>query len=99
MPKYVVSRFAQSDMRGIARYTVEKWSANQAVHYVSDMRSCFQLLADSPGIGRACESIDKGLHRYECGKHVVFYRLRPDGIRVVRVLHQQMIPVKTRFDR
>jgi len=39
-----------------------------------------------------CDAISPGLHRHELGKHVVFYRLKPGGIRITRVLHQQMIP-------
>jgi plasmid stabilization system protein ParE len=50
-------------------------------------------------MGRACDVISPGLHRHEQGKHVVFYRLRPGGIRIVRVLHQQMIPDKAHFDQ
>jgi len=50
-------------------------------------------------MGRACDAISSGLHWHEQGKHVVFYRLRPGGIRIVRVLHQQMIPDKAHFDQ
>jgi plasmid stabilization system protein ParE len=50
-------------------------------------------------MGRACDAIDSGLRRHEIGTHVVFYRLKPDGIRIVRVLHQQMIPAKSQFDQ
>ena len=70
----------------------------QALRYTRDMQACFQLLADNSGIGRACDAISPGLRRHEQGKHVVFYRLKTDGIRVVRVLHQQMVPAKSRFD-
>jgi hypothetical protein len=28
-----------------------------------------------------------------------FYRLKSDGIRIVRILHQQMIPVKAHFEQ
>jgi toxin ParE1/3/4 len=50
-------------------------------------------------MGRACDAISSGLRRHEIGKHIVFYRLKPDGIRIVRVLHQQMIPAKPQFDQ
>jgi plasmid stabilization system protein ParE len=33
------------------------------------------------------------------GKHVVFYRLKPGGIRIARILHQQMIPAKMQFEQ
>ena len=84
-------------MRAIVRYTFEKWGADQAVRYAHGMRTCFQNLAENPGIGRACDAISPGLHRHEQGKHVVFYRLKQGGIRIVRVLHQRMIPVKQQF--
>jgi plasmid stabilization system protein ParE len=30
---------------------------------------------------------------------VVFYRLKPEGIRIVRVLHQQMVPANFHFEK
>ena len=40
-----------------------------------------------------------GLRRFEIGKDVVFYVLLSNGIKIVRVLHQQMIPAKSLLDR
>jgi toxin ParE1/3/4 len=99
LPRIIVSKPAKSDMRAIVRYTVERWGANQAVRYVQGLRSCFEVLANDPGIGRACDSISVGLRRHEHGKHVVFYRLNRDGSRIVRVLHQQMVPAKIHFEQ
>ena len=99
MPKYSVSEAAQSDLRDIVRYTVEKWSADQAVRYATGLKNTFQTLAESPRIGRSCDEVGRGLRRHEYGKHVVFYRLEPEGVRVVRILHQQMLPAKSRFDQ
>lgn len=98
MPRFIVSRAAQSDMRGIARYTFEKWGAAQAVRYIAGLERRFQLLADNEGLGRSCESVNPGLHRHEQGRHVIFYRAMTGGIRIVRLLHQQMIPSKTHFE-
>ena len=90
MPKYSVSKAAQSDMRAIARYTFERWGVNQAIRYAQSLQTCFQILAENLEMGRACDAVSSGLHRHEQGKHVAFYRLRPGGIRIVRVLHQQI---------
>jgi toxin ParE1/3/4 len=98
LPKYSVSRPAQSDLRTITRYTLERWGAKQALHYAQGLQGCFQTLAETPGIGRSCDAISAGLHRHEQGKHVVFYRLKPEGIRIVRVLHQQMVPANSHFE-
>jgi toxin ParE1/3/4 len=68
------------------------------MRYVQALEGSFQLLAENPEIGRECDLIASGLRRHEQGKHAVFYRLKPGGIRVVRVLHQQMIPAKSHFN-
>jgi toxin ParE1/3/4 len=86
-------------MRTIARYTLETWGVNQAIRYSRSLQGAFQLLAENPGIGRPCDAICSGLRRHEQGKHVVFYRLQPGGIRILRVLHQQMIPAKSHFEQ
>jgi toxin ParE1/3/4 len=86
-------------MRAIAKHTFERWGADQAVHYAHDLQACFQTLADNSGIGRACDAISSELRRHEHGKHVVFYRFKLGGIRIVRVLHQQMVPVKAQFEQ
>lgn len=98
MPKYSVSKAARSDLRAIVRYTFEKWGQNQAIKYVGDLQASFEILSSDPGLGRACNAIRVGLQRHEHGKHVVYYRMKPGGIRIVRVLHQQMIPAKSHFE-
>jgi toxin ParE1/3/4 len=56
------------------------------------------MLANNPSIGRKCEFIRPGLHRFEHGKHVVFYLVESDEIFIVRLQHQQMIPNKPQFE-
>jgi toxin ParE1/3/4 len=98
LPKYVISDPAKSDVRGIVQYTKSQWSSEQAVRYAAGIRTCFRMLAQSPGIGRACDTISAGLRRFEHEKHVVFYRIVTGGIRIVRVLDQRMLPTKSRFE-
>ena len=62
--------------------------------YISDLETCCQELADTPGLGRPCDEIRPGLHRRERGKHVIFYRLKDGGIFISRILHQHMLPEK-----
>jgi len=98
LPNYFVSSAAGSDVRGIIRYTRLQWSAEQAARYAALIQECFRTLAQSPGMGRGCDLVSIGLRRFERGKHVVFYRIVTGGILIVRVLHQQMIPAKSRFE-
>ena len=99
MNNYVVSAEAQADIDLIAAYTTETWGWQQTDRYLSKLEDSFQLLAVNPRMGRSWDAISAGLHRHEVGKHVIFYRLKPDGIRVVRVLHQQMVPAKIHFEQ
>ena len=97
MSRFVVSAEAQVDIDLIAAYTTDTWSWQQTDRYLSKLEDSFQLLAER--MGRSCDAISAGLHRHEVGKHVIFYRLKPSGIRVVRILHQQMNPTKSRFNK
>jgi toxin ParE1/3/4 len=98
LPRYFLSDAAGSDVRGIIQYTNTRWSAEQALRYGAGLRKCLRILARNPGIGRACDSVSPGLRRFEHEKHVVFYRIVTGGIRISRVLHQRMLPAKSRFD-
>lgn len=89
---------AGSDVRGIVQYTNSRWGAEQALQYSAGLRKRFRILARNPGIGRVCDSVSPGLRRFEHEKHVVFYRIVTGGIRISRVLHQRMLPAKSRFE-
>jgi toxin ParE1/3/4 len=43
-------------------------------------------------MGRACAGIKAGYRRMEHGRHVILYREQSNGILIVRVLHQRMLP-------
>lgn len=92
MAKYKLTRLSQADLKTILEYTLRTWGEKQAGRYISDLQACLQELADRPQIGRNCDSIRPELKRMEHGRHVVFYRQRDYGIRVIRILHQGMLP-------
>jgi toxin ParE1/3/4 len=89
---------AKADLLGIARYTLQTWGEAQARRYLDAMEKCAKMLAAKPTVGRPCEWICAGLHRFENGKHVLFYRLRPSGIFVARILHVSMLPDRHSFE-
>jgi toxin ParE1/3/4 len=47
-------------------------------------------VAADPHRGRCCDEIRPGYRKYPAGSHVLFYRLLPDGIDIVRILHRRM---------
>ena len=88
-----ISVEAEHDIDEIAAYTFTEWGWRQADQYLAKLESCFDLLTQNSSIGRPCDSIRKGLRRFEIGRHAVFYLPEPGGILVVRVLHERMLPV------
>jgi len=86
-------------MLSIGSYTLHTWGEAQATRYIDELGACCQMLADNPSVGRTCDDVRPGLRRMEHGKHVVFYRLRQrNGILVVRILHQRMLPERQAMD-
>jgi toxin ParE1/3/4 len=94
----IISAQAAEDIDEIAAYTTNAWGWRQTDRYLSQLEDCFQLLAGNPSLGRFCDFILPGLRRFEIGKHVVFYDEGDAGILIVRVLHQRMMPAKSRFE-
>ena len=93
-----ISVQAEADIDSIIEYSKAEWGSRQSEKYLSRIEDELELLARNPLIGRSCNSILPGLRRLEVGKHVVFYLSRRDGILIVRVLHQRMLPGKSRFE-
>ena len=94
MATFQFTRRAESDVIGISDYTFLTWGAAQAARYSSELEICFQYLADNPSLGRLCEDLYPGMHRFEHKMHVVFYLERGRGILSARILHQGMLPGK-----
>jgi toxin ParE1/3/4 len=87
-----LSRAAKADLLSIAAYTLQTWGAAQAERYLDGLEQCAKMLAGNPSLGRICGSIRPGLHRFEKGRHVLYYRCNAEGILVSRILHQSMLP-------
>jgi toxin ParE1/3/4 len=94
---YRLSPKGSSDLAEILDYTVETWSEQQATTYLDELARCFQMLAGSPGLGRACDPIFPGIRRFEQGKHVIFYKPDRHGILIARILHQSRLPTQPHF--
>jgi toxin ParE1/3/4 len=86
-----------SDLAEIFDYTVDTWGERHAENYIQELARCFQLLADSPGLGRASDPIFPGIRRFDQGKHIIFYKPDRNGVIVSRILHQRRLPTRPHF--
>jgi len=98
MTAYRFSRIARLDLIKIADKTLDHWGSEQAVRYIDSLQRCFGLIPANPEIGLKCDRIRKHYRRIEHEKHVVFYRARKDGILIVRILHQRVMPENQQMD-
>lgn len=89
MSRAVFSASAISDIGLIWDYTAETWGVDQANRYALDIRATCSDLASGRKTGREVAERD-GYFRYFIGRHVIFFKVRDDGIVIMRVLHQRM---------
>ncbi len=95
MSGFTVSRAANTDIRGIAKYTQDTWGGDQRRRYLDGLNEKFKALAVMPEM--AVERLDfqppVRIHHYE--KHLIIYVITDKGILIVRVLHQsQDVPAQ-----
>jgi len=90
MATFRLTRKARDDLKSIARYTQKAWGVAQRNKYLAQLDRRFALLADSPNVGRSCDAIRLGYRKHYEGRHLIFYVLIPEGIKVVRILHDSM---------
>ena len=49
-------------------------------------------LMDNPMLGRSRDSIRLGYRSIQINRHIVFYRIQNQRIKIIRVLHERMDP-------
>ena len=86
------TRKAVEDLSDIWRYTVERWSEEQADRYYGLLvATCRKIAASTVPIGRRYEQIAEGLYGFRVGRYILFYRMESDRIiLIVRILHERM---------
>jgi len=96
--RFRLSKAAENDLRRIWREGKQEHGEARAEMYLHALDQCFQLLADHPGMGHYFEG-PRPLYRcFPKGAHNIYYRLEQDGIFVVRVRPQRMLPRKGMID-
>ncbi len=77
---------ARQDIRQSARFIADD-NPEAAKRWTSSVLTRIQLLADTPRMGSARDDIRPGLRTFVHCNHLIFYRITPPGIEVVRVVH------------
>lgn len=91
MASYKYSGLADSDLDGIAEYTVLNFGENQARAYRISIDQSAATVANFPSMGLPyATKKGKIFQKYNVGEHALFYQPLETGILIVRVLHLMM---------
>lgn len=88
--RFVIAAAVRSDIKSIRRYTRKKWGAQKAAEYVLQIHKKLEMIRRRPLAGVPRPNAAKSYRAVIVGSHIIFYRLEPDMLEVVRVLHQRM---------
>lgn len=95
---YKLSNLAAEDFAAIYEYTLLNFGARQADVYTDELESIFRVLSNSPFMGHECPELAEGVRRHDHQRHAIFYRRREHDIFIIRILHQQMEPMRHFFE-
>jgi toxin ParE1/3/4 len=90
MRKIHIQARAKQDLKNIWLYSFKNWGHHQADKYYDELREGMTVIVNNPKIGIARDDIRQGYRQYHINRHMVFYRLTPTRIHVVRVLGDNM---------
>jgi toxin ParE1/3/4 len=77
---------ASRDIESIMDYLAEKVSFETAEYFLEKINAKFKLLVKFPKIGRGRDELYLGLRCVPLEDYLIFYRLVPRGIEVMRVV-------------
>ncbi|MER3437281.1 MAG: plasmid stabilization protein ParE [Chloroflexota bacterium] len=81
---------ARRDLSDIELYTAQQWGNQQRRASMAKLEKALQDLAEFPHLGRSRDELGAGLRSYPIGEHVIYYRVDPGKLTVLRVLHRTM---------
>lgn len=84
---YGLSPEAENDLEEIFDYTKKEFGVKQAESYLNSLADLIESLPSNPYIGKERNEIRDELYSILQGKHLIFYRILPNRIWVIRVLH------------
>lgn len=88
MASYRLRTLAHQDLEAIWEYTFEQWGLEQAERYFTALFTCFDDLANNPGMGQLRDELLPRVRSFPQGRHLVFYETVPEGIEIIGVVHQ-----------
>jgi toxin ParE1/3/4 len=77
---------AERDLLDIHAFITER-SSGAAIRLLRRIDATCRMLAEQPGLGARRDCIREGMRLWTVGVYLILYRIRADGVEVVRVVH------------
>lgn len=88
---YALSAAAETDLRGIIRYTRQQWGDDQVRAYIAKLTRCIENAVSGQRSTKDMNDIHAGLRMSRCEHHYVFYLLRENQpALIVAIFHERM---------
>jgi len=87
---YSISDKAIADLEEIWRYTIKKWSVEQADRYYNLIFDKIDYICNNIDAGKSMSHIRQNYRAEKVKSHIIFYRVVNDTIEIIRILHERM---------
>lgn len=85
-----LGRRAEADLADIRDYSAQQFGTERAILYLDAIEAAFRRILSLPEIGALRPDLRPGLRALGCQQHRVFYAVKGERVRIVRVLHKAM---------
>ena len=89
MQSYDLTLAAETDLRGIWRYTYETWGFEQAEKYFDQIEACCEAVGGGRASAKALDGLQDGVHIHRCGHHFIVWLVGSRPI-IIAILHERM---------
>jgi toxin ParE1/3/4 len=90
--RLVLSPAAKTDLKNIYQYGLRKWGQKQSDNYLENIKKQFWSLIEQPLIGIDRSELLPGTRSLPIDSHTLFYRVSPNAVEIIRVLHGRQDP-------
>jgi len=85
---YILTEEAREDLRLLTLYGLEHFGLLKTNEYLDYLEDRLEMICLYPKIGRMDSRIVPAVWRFDVQSHTIFYDIRHDDIRVLRILHK-----------
>lgn len=88
----VIAPAAKTDLKDIYQYGLRQWGQTQSESHLENIKEQFWTLTKQPLIGVDRSELLSGARSLPIESHTLFYRVTPDTLEIIRVLHSRQDP-------